>query len=187
MRTAKADQSLRTMLSGGQGAQVRAHIAEVAARSEGRPFRRSRVLQPFVAVVGVIEAAYGLAVLLDELPGVELGVDHHGVGRGVTKQGLNDVHRRVVVQMFGRKDPPAIVRQQYERRTVRTAGLRIDRDRADAAANSLNASGAGMANTLDQIWRWRARTLLQQVPMITNRNRLAVVEAFYVSDDLGQH
>ena len=43
-----------------------------------------------------------------------------------------------------------------------------------------------MANALDQIRRWRARTLLLQVPMIANRNRLAVVEAFYVSDDLGQ-
>src|SRR5437660_8644185 len=44
-----------------------------------------------------------------------------------------------------------------------------------------------MANTLDQVWRWRARPLLLQVPMITNRNRLAVVEAFYVSDDLRQY
>src|SRR4030095_16628927 len=43
-----------------------------------------------------------------------------------------------------------------------------------------------MANTLDQIRRWRARSLLLQVPMIANRNRLAVVEAFYVSDDLRQ-
>jgi hypothetical protein len=43
-----------------------------------------------------------------------------------------------------------------------------------------------MANALDQIWRWRARTLFLQVPMIANRNRLAVVEALYVSDDLRQ-
>jgi hypothetical protein len=50
------------------------------------------------------------------------------------------------------------------------------RDLADATANSLNTSRAGMANTLDQIRRWRARPLLLQVPMIANRNRLAVVE-----------
>lgn len=43
--TAKAYQSLRTMFSGGQGAEVCAHIAQVAARSEGRPFRCSRVFQ----------------------------------------------------------------------------------------------------------------------------------------------
>src|SRR5438552_11045827 len=104
MRTAEADQSLRTMLSSGQSTQVRAHIAQVAARSEGRPLRRSRVLQTVFAVIGVIGTADGLAVLLNELTGVELGVDHHGVRRGVTKQGLNDVHRRVVVEMFGRKD-----------------------------------------------------------------------------------
>ena len=45
MRTAKADQSLRTMLSGGQSAEVRAHIAQVAARREGGPFLRGRVFQ----------------------------------------------------------------------------------------------------------------------------------------------
>jgi hypothetical protein len=43
-----------------------------------------------------------------------------------------------------------------------------------------------MTDALDQIWRRRARTLLQQVPMITNRDRLTVVEAFYVADDLSQ-
>ena len=47
-------------------------------------------------------------------------------------------------------------------------------------------SGGSAPNTLDQIWCWRARTLLLQVPMITDRDRLAVVEPFYVSDDLGQ-
>jgi hypothetical protein len=59
---------------------------------------------------------HGLAILLDELTGIKLGVDHHGVGRGVTEQRLNDVHGRVVVQMFGCKKAPAIVRQQHERR-----------------------------------------------------------------------
>ena len=44
MRTAKADQSLRTMLSGGQSAQLRPHVAQVAA----------------------------LPILLNELPGVNL-------------------------------------------------------------------------------------------------------------------
>jgi hypothetical protein len=48
MRTAKADQSLRTMLSSGQSAQVRAHIAQVAARREGGPFLRGRVFQTVI-------------------------------------------------------------------------------------------------------------------------------------------
>jgi hypothetical protein len=87
--------------------------------------------------------------------------------------------------MLGCKDAPAIVWKQHERRAVRAAGSRVDRDLADAAANGLNASSARMENALDQIRRWRASALLQQVPMITNRDRLAVVEAFYVSDDLG--
>jgi hypothetical protein len=43
MRTAEADQSLRAMLSSGQDAEGRAHVAQVAARRECRPFRGGRV------------------------------------------------------------------------------------------------------------------------------------------------
>ena len=46
MRTAEADKSIRTMLSGGQSAEVRAHIAQVAARREGGPFLRRRQTSP---------------------------------------------------------------------------------------------------------------------------------------------
>jgi hypothetical protein len=127
---------------------VRAHIAQVAARRERRPFRRGRVLQTVFAVVGVIETAHGLAILLDELTGVEFGIDHHGVGRGVTEQRLNYANRRVVVQMFGCKNTPAIVRQQHERRAVRAASSRVDRDPRDTAPNGLNASSAGMTDAL---------------------------------------
>jgi hypothetical protein len=163
---------------------VRANITQVAVCREDSPFLCSRVFQTVFSVISVIETAHGLAILLDELTGVELGVDHHGVGRGVTEQRLNNVHGRVVVQMFGCEDAPAIAGQQHESRAIRAAGFRSDRDLADAGPNGLNASGAGMANALDQVRRWRARTLFQQVPMIANRDRLAVVEAFYVSDDL---
>jgi hypothetical protein len=69
MRTAKADQSLRTVLSSGQGAEVCAHVTQVAARRESRQFRGSRVFQTVFAVVGVIQTAHGLAILLDELTG----------------------------------------------------------------------------------------------------------------------
>ena len=47
------------------------------------------------------------------------------------------------------QDAPAIVRKQHERRAARAAGVRVDRDLADAAANRLNASRAGMANALE--------------------------------------
>jgi hypothetical protein len=138
------------MLSRGQSTELRAHVSQVTVRRECGPFFRGRVLQTVFAVIGVIETANGFAILLDELTGVELGVDHHGVRRGVTKQRLNDVHGSVVVQMVGCKDAPTIVRQQHERRTVRAAGFRGDRNLTDAAANGLNASSAGMANALDQ-------------------------------------
>src|SRR5437899_12955964 len=105
------------MLSSGQGTEVCAHIAQVAACSEGRPFLRGRVFQSVFAVVGVIETAHGLAILLDELTAVELGVDHSGVRRGVPERVLSDVHRRAVVQLFGCKDGSAIVWPQRSRRT----------------------------------------------------------------------
>jgi hypothetical protein len=38
------------MLSGGQGAEMRAHVAQVAARGEGRPFFGGRVLQTVFTV-----------------------------------------------------------------------------------------------------------------------------------------
>jgi hypothetical protein len=41
---------------------------------------------------------------------IELGIDHHCVGRCVTEEGLNNVHGRVVIQMFGGENAPAIVR-----------------------------------------------------------------------------
>jgi hypothetical protein len=114
MCTAKADQSFRTMLSGGQSAEVRAHVAQVAARGEGRPFLCSLVLQTVLTVIGVIETAHGLAILLDELTGVELGVDHHGVRRGVPEKPLNNVHGRVVVEPFAAwMDRPARIDERY--------------------------------------------------------------------------
>lgn len=118
MRTAEADQSLWTMLSSWQGTEVSAHVAQVAARRKGSPLFGGWILQSVFAVVGVIETAHALAILLDEPTGVEFGVDHHGIGRSVTQQCLNDVHGRVVVQVFGCKNATAVVRQQRERRTV---------------------------------------------------------------------
>jgi hypothetical protein len=73
----------------------RLQLAAKAAHSAAVGF-----FNPSSAVVGVKETAHGLAILLDELTGVELGVDHHGVRRGVPEQRLDDVQRRVVVQMF---------------------------------------------------------------------------------------
>ena len=61
------------MLSSGQGAEVRAHIAQIAARREGGPFLCSRVFQTVFTVIGVIETAHGLAILRDELTGIGAG------------------------------------------------------------------------------------------------------------------
>jgi hypothetical protein len=49
------------------GAEVRVHVAQVAACNEGRPFFSGRVLQAASAVVAIIETAPSVAILLDEL------------------------------------------------------------------------------------------------------------------------
>ncbi len=58
------------MLSGGQGLEARAHIAQVAARREGGPSFRGRVFQTTFAVVGVIWPRNGpVAIDKDKDPG----------------------------------------------------------------------------------------------------------------------
>ena len=68
--------------------------------------------------MSVVEATYGLAVLFDQLAGIELGVNHHGVERSVSEQRLDDMDGRVVVQVFGGEDAPAVVRQQDQRGAI---------------------------------------------------------------------
>lgn len=77
--------------------------------------------------MGVVKPAHGLAVLFDQLAGIELGVDHDGIERGMSEQGLYDVDGRVVVQVFGGEDSPAIVRQQDQRRSIGAARTRTGR------------------------------------------------------------
>ena len=83
MGTSEADQPSGAMLACGQRAKMRSHVAQVAAGRESHPFLDGRILQSVFAVIGVIETAHGLAIILDELTGIKLGIDHHGVRRGV--------------------------------------------------------------------------------------------------------
>ena len=68
----------------------------------------------------------------------------------MAEQGLDHLHGNVVVQMFGGKHAPAVVRQQYERRAVGTTGFSKNREFTNAAANGLNACSAGMAYALKE-------------------------------------
>ena len=99
---------------------------------------------------------------------------------------LDDMNGRIVVQMFRGKNAPAIVRQQHERRAVGALSSGADREFANAAADGLDASGAGMADTLEKIGRRRAGTLLVKVPVIADRNCRAVVEPLHMANDFGQ-
>jgi hypothetical protein len=107
---AETEQSFWAVFSGREGTEVRAHVAQVAAGGEGGPLFCGRVLESVLSIVGVVETTHGLAILFDQLAGVKLGVDHDGVERGVSEQGLNDVNGRVVVQVFGGEDAPTVVR-----------------------------------------------------------------------------
>jgi len=88
----------------------------------------------------------------------------------VTEEGLNNVHGRVVIQMLGGENAPAIVRQQHERRAVGALSSGADRKAANAIADGLNPRGAGMADALEKIGRRRAGTLLVKIPVIADRN-----------------
>ena len=112
---AETEQSFWAVFSGRQGTEVGAHVAEVATGGEGRPLLCGRVLESSLSIVSVVEPTHGLAILFDQLAGIKLGVDHDGVERGVSEQGLDDVNGRVVVQVFGGEDTPTIVRQQNQR------------------------------------------------------------------------
>ena len=75
----------------------------------------------------------------------------------MSEERLDDVHRHVVVQMLGREDAAAVVRQEHERTAVRSARARRDRDGAEPGANRLDAERARMFGALQQIRRARGR------------------------------
>ena len=137
--TAETDQTSRAMLTCEQSAEMCSHIAQVATGRKGCPLFLRWNLQAFLAIMRVEEAPDGLAILLNERSRIELGIDHHCVERCVTEEGLNNVHGRVVIQMFGGENAPAIVRQQRERRAVRALSSGADRKAANAIADGLKS------------------------------------------------
>src|ERR1700733_13485505 len=141
------------MLTCGQCAEMRSHVAQVATRGESSPLLCRRVLQPIVAVVRVVQTADPLPVLFDQSRGIELGIDHDGIRGGMAEQCLDDMDGRIVVQMFGGKHTPAIVWQQYERGTVGASGFGKNGEITNAAANRLDPGSAGMSDALEQVGR----------------------------------
>src|SRR5579883_1343068 len=165
---------------------MRAHVAQVTARREGGPLLCRRVLQAIVAVVRVVQTADRLPVLFDQSGGIELGINHDGIRGGMAEQCLDDMHGRIVVQMFGGKHSPAVVWQQYERGAIRAPGFGKYGEFTNTAANRLYAGSAGMPDALEEVRRLWSGALLHRIPMITDRNIGAVIEALHMADDLGQ-
>ncbi len=73
-----ANQGLGTVFAGGQRAQVGAHVTHRAADAERGPFLGGRVAERVRSVRGRVGRAQRTPVALDQLGGVELGVDHDG-------------------------------------------------------------------------------------------------------------
>src|SRR6266436_5228871 len=182
---AETEQSFWAVFSGRQGTEVRAHVAQVATGGEGNPLFDGGVLESSLSVVSVVEATHGLAILFDQLAGVKLGINHDGVERGVSEQGLDDVDGRVIVQVFGGEDSPAIVWQQDQRGAIGATRTCADRDRLDACADRLKSWCAGVPNGLDQIrcrWSWY---LLREVPVVTDGHMTGAMKALHMANNLG--
>jgi hypothetical protein len=156
MRTSETDQASGAVLACGQGAEMRSHVTQVAARGKSRPLLCGRVLQAIFTMVCVVQAADCLPILFDELGRIELSVDHHSIRGGMAEQCLDDMHGGIVVQMFGGKHAPAIVRQQHQRGAIGSPGFSKDGEFTNTAANRLNPSSAGMADPLEEVGRRRA-------------------------------
>jgi hypothetical protein len=111
---AQANQAQRALLAGRERTQVGAHVAQLQALREALPLVGVGGAEAVGAMEVQVGGAAGLAVLVDQRGRVELGVDHHGVRRGVPEQRLDDVDRRVVVQVLRGEHPSAVVRAQYK-------------------------------------------------------------------------
>ena len=103
----------------------------------------------------------------------------------MSKERLDDVHGHVVVQMLGREDAAAVVRQEHERTAVRPARARRDGHGAESGANRLDAERARMFGALQQVRRARARETFVMVPMIAGWHGVCAIEALHMADDLG--
>jgi hypothetical protein len=104
----------------------------------------------------------------------------------MAEQCLDDMHGRIVVQMFGGKHSPAIVWQQDERGAIRAPGFGKYGEFTNTAANRFNPGRTRMPDALEQVRRWRSGPLLHQVPVIADRHKIAVVEALHMANNLGQ-
>ena len=63
------------------------------------------------ATVCVVKTADRLPVLFDQPRWIKPRLNHHRIGRRMAEQCRDDMRRGIVVQMFGGKHPPAVVRQ----------------------------------------------------------------------------
>jgi N-terminal domain of anti-restriction factor ArdC len=150
---AQTDQPAWAVLAGGQRADVGAHVSKRAARGGLGPLGLGRSAVRRGSVDVGVEAAHGLAVVGDELVGVELGVDHHRVDRGVPEQRLDHMDRGVGVEVLRCEHAPAVVRGQDQLGAVCVLGASLLRDPAEPAADGVGVDRAGMADALQQVGR----------------------------------
>jgi hypothetical protein len=105
----------------------------------------------------------------------------------VAEQRLDDVDRRVVVEVLGGEHAPAVVRAQHQLAAVAAPGAGRAREPGEAAADLAVGDLAGVPGALQQVGGVRACLLLAAVPAIAGRHLAGAVERLDVADDLADH
>lgn len=123
MNASQTDEASRAVLASGKRAQVRAHVSHAATCGKRVPLILGWISQRVLSIEVCVAAPDRLAVSLDQLVRVELGVDHDRVNRGVAEQRLDDVDRRVVVEMLGCEQASTVMRTHDQPRAVALACL----------------------------------------------------------------
>lgn len=88
------------------------HISEAATGCKRCPFLCRGIAKAFLSMNGTIHPMERFPILVNQLRWIQLGVDHHGIEGRMSKQGLDHMHGRIVVQVLGGKDPAAVMRMQ---------------------------------------------------------------------------
>ncbi|KQO55985.1 hypothetical protein ASF14_19210 [Sphingomonas sp. Leaf257] len=127
MHTPEANETFWAVIACWQRTEMSAHVTQSATSLQSAPFLRSRRLQNFWTMNGLIDATNVASVFLYKRTRIELRVNHHGVEPLVAQQRSQDVWRGTVVEVLGGKHAPAIMWSDVEPASVMSASSRLAR------------------------------------------------------------
>lgn len=103
------------------------------------------------------------------------------------EQRLDDVRRRVVVEVLGGEDPTAVMRVQDQRAAVTATGTGRFGEAPQPGADVLGLDHRRVLGPLEQVGGAGQRPALVDIQVVARRHRGAVVEATDVRDDVRDH